>query len=271
VDAVGDCIKQDNDASFDFKFKGKMYFAMVQRLPDTKLIMVVLTDITESRESAKQREEFFTNASHELKTPLTAIKGFNELTVINNKDEGIGKFIDGITRETNRMVTLIEDMLKLSEIENLPNVEFSEAVISEAVTEVREALSAAIYEKSISFEYSGDAAVKAKPEHLYELIKNLIENAVRYNNNGGRVTITVEELPKTIKLNISDNGIGISPEDHHRIFERFYRVEKSRSEKGGGTGLGLSIVKHICALYDWKISLKSKLGLGTDVTVTFGK
>jgi len=276
VDAVEECVSHENDSAFDFTLKGKTYFAMVRRLPYTRFIMVVLTDITESRENAKLREEFFANASHELKTPLTAIKGFNELTVINNKDENINKYINGITRETGRMVSLIDDMLKLSEIENAQSMNFltedlPEVTLSTVINEAREAVSTAINEKAITFEFSGDAAVNAKPEHIYELVKNVIENAVRYNNNGGRVIITIEELTKAVRFSISDNGIGISPEEQHRIFERFYRVEKSRSERGGGTGLGLSIVKHICALYDWKLSLKSKLGLGTEVTVIFGK
>jgi len=274
ADAVEDCVSQEKNTAFDFTLQGKIYFTMVKRLPNSGLTMVVLTDITENRENAKRREEFFANASHELKTPLTAIKGFNELTLINNKDENISKYVDGITRETNRMLSLINDMLKLSELENTQNMDFDfkaipEIKFSDIIKDAQETVSALIHEKSITFESYGDTIVKALPEHAYELVKNLIENAVRYNNNGGRVDITIEKLKKTTRLTVSDNGIGISPEEQIRIFERFYRVEKSRSGRGGGTGLGLSIVKHICALYDWKLSLKSKLGLGTEITVIF--
>ena len=276
ADAVDDCVTHENDTAFDFSFQGQTFYTIVKRLLSTDLTMVVLTDVTESRENTKRKEEFFTNASHELKTPLTAIKGFNELTVINNKDEGICKFIDGITRETNRMIVLIEDMLKLSELENAQNKDstssnITDVKLSNIINEARDSISSAISEKGIIFESSGDAIIKASPEHVYELVKNLIENAVRYNNHGGRVVLTVEESNKTIRLTVSDNGIGISPEEQTRIFERFYRVEKSRSGRGGGTGLGLSIVKHICALYDWKLSLKSKLGLGTEIMIIFGK
>jgi len=254
---------------FEIILNGKIYLATVKRLPDTKLTMAVLSDVTENRENSKRREEFFANASHELKTPLTAIKGFNELTAINNKDENIKKYIDSITRETDRMLSLIGDMLKLSELENAQNINPVSVSLAKIVNEVREVLSTAINEKSILFEVVGDAVINAEQEHIYELVKNLIENSVRYNNQNGKVSVMVESDKKSVRLIVSDNGIGISPEDQTRIFERFYRVEKSRSQRSGGTGLGLAIVKHICTLYGWKLSLKSKLGVGTEVTVIF--
>ena len=223
----------------------------------------------ENRENAKRREEFFANASHELKTPLTAIKGFNELACINNKDDNINRYIDAISRETERMLLLIGDMLKLSELGDIEDLSPIDVSLSKIVSEVCDALSPITSEKTIVIEASGDAVVCAEQEHVYELIKNLVENAIRYNNDGGQVSITVENDKNGISLSISDDGIGISPEEQTRIFERFYRVEKSRSQKSGGTGPGLSIVKHICALYGWKISLKSKLGIGTEIVVEF--
>jgi two-component system phosphate regulon sensor histidine kinase PhoR len=231
--------------------------------------MVVMSDVTENRENAKRREEFFANASHELKTPLTAIKGFNELAAINNKDEGINKYIGSITRETDRMLSLIGDMLKLSELENTQDINPAPVSIAKVVNEVRETLSTSITEKEINVELVGDGTVEAEPGHVYELVKNLLENAVRYNNQGGRISVTIENNKRNVWLFVFDDGIGISPEEQTRIFERFYRVEKSRSQRSGGTGLGLSIVKHICALYGWKLSLKSKLGVGTEITVVF--
>jgi two-component system phosphate regulon sensor histidine kinase PhoR len=232
------------------------------------MIIVVLSDVTESRENAKQREEFFANASHELKTPLTAIKGFNELTAINNKDENINKYIDSITRETDRMLSLISDMLKLSELESQYDINPVSVALSKVANEVREVLSTSISEKNIIFEMTGEATVTAEQAHIYELLKNLVENAVRYSNQGSKVSVIIENK-KTVQLTVSDNGIGIAPQEQTRIFERFYRVEKSRSQRSGGTGLGLSIVKHICALYDWKLSLKSKFGVGTEIIVLF--
>jgi len=267
--AVEDCINSASNSIFEITIHGKIYIAAVKWLPDTKFIMTVLTNVTESRENAKRREEFFANASHELKTPLTAIKGFNELTAINNKDENIKKYIYSITRETDRMLSLIGDMLKLSELENAQKINPVNISLADIVNEVRDTISNSIIEKSINFTVTGDYVINAEHGHIYELTKNLIENAVRYNNQDGRVSIIIESDKKTAKLVVSDNGIGIFPEEQTRIFERFYRVEKSRSQRSGGTGLGLSIVKHICALYGWKLSLKSKFGVGTEVTVVF--
>jgi two-component system phosphate regulon sensor histidine kinase PhoR len=267
--AVTDCVNLAKSALFEFAHEGKIYLASVKRLPGTVLTMVVMSDVTENRENQKHREEFFSNASHELKTPLTAIKGFNELTSLNNKDESLRKYIDGITRETDRMLSLIGDMLKLSELENAGTLDPVPVSLAKIVDEARESLSVTIAQKSITFKIDGDGTVEAEPGHVYDLVKNLIENAVRYNNQGGSVSVKIESSENEVRLIVSDNGIGISPEEQSRIFERFYRVEKSRSQQNGGTGLGLSIVKHICALYNWKLSLKSKFGVGTDIEVVF--
>jgi len=269
--AVEDCAGLAKGSLFELAQNGDTYLVSVKRLPNTKLTMVVLTDVTESRENAKRREEFFANASHELKTPLTAIKGFNELAALNNKDESIQKYIDSIARETDRMMSLIGDMLKLSKLESTKEINAVPVLMSKIVNEACDTVSAAIKEKSIIFEITGDGTVAAEPGHVYELVKNLIENAVRYNNQGGRVSVNIESNKNSVRFTVSDNGIGIPPEEQTRIFERFYRVEKSRSQRNGGTGLGLSIVKHICALYDWKLSLKSKPGVGTEITVIFDR
>ena len=270
VDTVRDCVNHNEDALFELLTNGRIYLTAVKQLPATELTMVVLSDVTENRLNAMRREEFFANASHELKTPLTAIKGFNELAAINNKDEGVNKYIESITRETDRMLSLIGDMLELSELENTQDVDPVPVSLATVVNEVRDTLSAAITEKSMTIDIVGDGTVKAEQGHVYELVKNIIENAVRYNNPGGKVSVTIESDKRNTWLFVFDNGIGISPEEQTRIFERFYRVEKSRSVRSGGTGLGLSIVKHICALYGWKVSLKSKLGVGTEITVSFG-
>ena len=267
--AVDGCAAHAQSALVEFAFQGRIYLATVKRLPQTRLTMVVLSDITDSRENEKRREEFFANASHELKTPLTAIKGFNELTAINNKDKGMDKYIEGIARETDRMLLLIGDMLKLSELENAQINNPSPLSLADVVNEARETLAAALSEKSIALTVTGDGTIEAEPGHAYELVKNLVENAVRYGNQNGAVSVTVETVRNKTRLFVADDGIGISPEEQTRIFERFYRVEKSRSQRAGGTGLGLSIVKHICALYGWRLSLKSKLGVGTEITVVF--
>ena len=269
VDTVRDCVNHGEDAMFEVTINGRIYLTAIKRLPNTKLTMVVMSDVTENRENAKHREEFFANASHELKTPLTAIKGFNELAAINNKDDGINKYIDSISRETARMLSLIDDMLKLSELENTQGLRPVSVSLAKVANDVRETLSAAISKKSITLEIAGDGIINAEPEHVYELVKNIVENAVRYNNQGGSVNVSIESDDKSTWLFVFDDGIGISPEEQSRIFERFYRVDKSRTQRGSGTGLGLSIVKHLCALYGWKASLKSKPGVGTEVTIEF--
>ena len=267
--AVDGCANRAENAFFELPLDGRIFFVTVKRLPETALTTVILSDVTETRENAKLREQFFANASHELKTPLTAIKGFSELVELNNKDESIDKYVRGIRRETDRMLMLIADMLKLSELENAEEINPEPVSLAKAAIEVHEALSASIIEKNIAFEMVGDATVKAEPAHVYELLKNLMENAVRYNDPGGRVNVAIEFGRKGASLLISDNGIGIAPEEQARIFERYYRVERSRSQQKGGTGLGLSIVKHICALYGWQLTLKSRLGVGTEITVEF--
>lgn len=266
---IENCITNSRNALFELILKGQVYLVTIKQLPSTDITMIAFSDVTENRESAKQREEFFANASHELKTPLTAIKGFNELTALNNKDENISKYINSITRESNRMMDLISGMLKISELENSKEIRPVSLSLENIVEEVAEALSIAMDEKAIKFEIKGGGTIISEQEHAYELVKNLIENAVRYNNHGGKVSVLVKKDKKMLRLLVIDNGIGIPPEEQARIFERFYRVEKSRSTQNGGTGLGLSIVKHICNIYGWKLSLKSRVGLGTEVSVDF--
>ncbi len=268
-ETIDENVSHGKKSRFEIVIHGRIYFTTVKRLPETSLTMTALSDVTENRENAKRREEFFANASHELKTPLTAIRGFSELCALNNKDETIGKYIESINRETDRMLSLVSDMLKLSELENMRELSPVPLSLAKTVNEIRGVLSTAITEKSITFETEGDALVKAEPGHIYELVKNLAENAVRYNNHNGKVFIKIESDEDSTRLTVSDDGIGISSEDQTRLFERFYRVEKSRSVKNGGTGLGLSIVKHICVLYGWKLSLQSKPGVGTSVRVVF--
>jgi two-component system phosphate regulon sensor histidine kinase PhoR len=267
--AIDDSINHERNSLFEIMFDGHIYFTAVKRLPNTTLTMIALSDVTENRENAKRREEFFANASHELKTPLTAIRGFSELTALKNKDEDIHKYLESIMRETDRMLLLVSDMLKLSELENMHELNPLPISLATITNEIQHDLSTSIHEKSITLKIEGDATIQAESKHVYELLKNLIENSVRYNNQNGKVFVKIENEKGHVQLIVSDDGIGISSEDQTRIFERFYRVEKSRSQKNGGTGLGLSIVKHICVLYGWELSLQSKLGVGTEVRVVF--
>ncbi|MCL1881474.1 MAG: ATP-binding protein [Oscillospiraceae bacterium] len=235
----------------------------------SKTMQSVITDLNDER---TKREDFFANASHELKTPLTAIKGFNELTAIKNRDESVQKYVAAIERESVRMMKLIDDMLRLSALENTGDVsgiaENTELIpLTPVIEEIYNTMSTVMNEREITFKLEGGGAVKAEANHIYEIMKNLIENAVRYNKQGGEVSVTISVTMNSTKIVVSDTGIGIPAKDQIRIFERFYRVEKSRSPLGGGTGLGLAIVKHICALYGWKLSLESKLNIGTKIIV----
>lgn len=269
--AVRECHSSNTNAVFELQLKGRTYFVLVKRLSNSDFVMVTLTDVNEIKENSRRREEFFANASHELKTPLTAIKGFNELTLLYNKDVSIEKYINSISHETDRMLSLIGDMLKLSELETSSSLPLDSVDVSlaDVVSEVVGSLHSLIIEKELSVNILGDSIVNAKSEHLYELIKNIIENAVRYNKQNGNISIVIESEGNRSWVFIHDTGIGISSEEQSRIFERFYRVEKSRSARNGGTGLGLSIVKHICSIYGWNLTLKSTLGLGTEVTISF--
>lgn len=269
IKAVDDCANESREAYLELDIDGRIYLTTVKRLSLGNFTMVVLTDITETRENARRREEFFTNASHELKTPLTAIMGFCELAALRNKDETIVKFLNGITRETTRMTNLISHMLDISKLEQTEETKPVKVDLGEIVSDVKETILPVIMEKSIRFDAKGEGEIMAEAEHVYEIVKNLVENAVRYTEPGGKVAVRVKQGRKKLHLTVSDTGIGISPEEQAKIFERFYRVEKSRSSQGGGTGLGLSIVKHICALYSWRLSLKSRLGVGTEVRVEF--
>lgn len=220
----------------------------------------------------KQKEEFFANASHELKTPLTAMVGLTELILARETDEVTHRQTERIHKESLRLSELISDMLKLSMLEGnivcQPGVEVS---VREIAGEVLAELSEAIKAKSLTAEIHGSCTVIADEKRIYEILQNLVSNAVNYNKPGGVVEIILEEKDGISSVTVRDSGIGISEENIPHLCERFYRVDKSRSKKTGGTGLGLAIVKHICALYNAKFTIKSKLGEGTEVTVSFDK
>ena len=217
---------------------------------------------------AKKKEEFFANASHELKTPLTAMVGLTELILSRETDPATKKQTERIHKETLRLSELISDMLKLSMLENERNNEPRALVsVKEIAQEVLAEQASHIASKEITATLVGEAVVLADEKRIYEILQNLVSNAVNYNKQGGRVEIILNEKTITVK----DTGIGISEENIPHLCERFYRVDKSRSKKTGGTGLGLAIVKHICALYNAKFTIESRLGEGTQVTVSFAE
>jgi len=270
VSAISDCAQNRRDAIFEMSHGGR-YFLCTARYTQGDWIIAVLSDITQTKEGEKMRLEFFANASHELKTPLTSIKGFNDMITLKSGNSEIKGYSARISKEIDRVVNLLSDMLDLSKIENssLKEANLTEVDVKEVADEVAESLKPLCSEKGVTLISEGAGKILAEREHIYELIKNLAENGVRYNSKDGNVKITVATQKNQTKLTVEDDGIGIDPVHQSRIFERFYRVDKSRSRASGGTGLGLAIVKHICELYGAQLSLKSKLGSGTTITVIF--
>ena len=223
-------------------------------------------------ETEKIRREFTANVSHELKTPLTTISGYAQM--INNgmaKIEDISEFGKKIEKEADRLLTLIDDIINLSSLDEKTRLEEAETIDLSLITEETICqLEKAAKEKGIQIFYSKTPAViSGNPTLIGELVYNLVDNAIKYNKENGKITVFVGETVDGVELSVKDTGIGIPQEDTERIFERFYRVDKSHSKKVGGTGLGLSIVKHICACHNAKIRVKSTVGKGTTMYVTF--
>lgn len=266
---ISETISLREPRSFECESEGNIYMVTARAL-ENSFAVIVLTDITQIRNGEKMREEFFANASHELKTPLTAIKGFNDLIALKTSDEEIKSFTAKSDKEITRLVSLIGDMLDLSKLENGVKITDAEDLdLGKIATEVAESLAPLAASKKISVSVSGNGIVRMEREHAVELVKNLVENAIRYNNENGKVEVSVLNDGGNVVLRVKDNGIGIEEEHLGRIFERFYRVNKSRSRDTGGTGLGLSIVKHVCALYNAEPVVHSRYGEGTTVEVKF--
>lgn len=234
--------------------------------------IIILSDITTEKDLTRRKEEFFANASHELKTPLTAMLGLTELALAKSEEESTKKQLERIHKESLRLSELISDMLKLSRLETLHDDDTAVCVSMEKVaSEVIAELSEAIRAKNVTVSVSGSAVVIADEKRMYELLQNLLSNAVNYNKDGGAIHAIFEETEKNAVIRIKDTGIGIAKENIPHLCERFYRVDKSRSKKTGGTGLGLAIVKHICALYGAEISITSEINVGTEVVILFKK
>lgn len=221
-------------------------------------------------ETEKIRREFSANVSHELKTPLTTIHGYAQL--INSgmaKSEDIPEFTKKIEKETKRLISLTEDITKLSKLDEKAEPEEREQVdLKEIAIEVKEKLAPLAEERDIDFYVVGESLLlEANYNQMTELLYNLSENAIKYNKDNGSVLVAISKNTVTVK----DTGIGIPEEDKNRIFERFFRVDKSHSKKVMGTGLGLSIVKHIALINKAEITVESNLGEGTEFKITFNE
>lgn len=224
--------------------------------------------------NAKMRQEFTANVSHELKTPLTAISGYSELIQngMANEEETI-RFAGEIHKSAKRLLTLINDTIRLSQLDTSEQKVIYEAIdLYKIAEDCVNMLKFSAENHGITISIHGtNAYLEGNKEMLEEVVYNLCDNAIRYNNEGGKVDVTVKPVKGKIYLCVEDNGIGISKEHQERIFERFYRVDKSRSKSTGGTGLGLAIVKHIIQQHGAHMELTSEKGKGTKIEIEFSK
>lgn len=233
-------------------------------------IIIFFVDVTEEIQSEQIRRDFSANVSHELKTPLTTIKGFGELLEngIFTKEEDVKKYGGMIYRESERLLYLINDIIRLSQIEEQEHVLNDKIDLLKTAHDVEEILRHKADNREVTMTIEGGPVqIYGNQSYITELFLNLMDNAIKYNHEGGSLKVTVGIEDGKAFAVFSDTGIGISDEHQSRIFERFYRVDKSRSKKIGGTGLGLSIVKHIVAYHSGEIQLESELEKGTTITV----
>lgn len=254
------------------EYAGREYQIDISRIEsDGDIVGAVLLafDITEQQNAQRNRREFTANVSHELKTPLQGIIGSAEL--IENgmvKPEDMPRFIGHIRKEASRLVTLIEDILRLSQLDEGRQMLSEQVDLFELADEVKSVLEGACEAKNINMKLMGEhVCVDGVKRLLYEIIYNLCDNAVKYNNEGGIADIDISSDEKNAYITVRDSGIGIPQDQQQRVFERFYRVDKSHSKESGGTGLGLSIVKHAVSYHNGTVSMKSEPGNGTEIRV----
>lgn len=235
-------------------------------------ISVLIRDITEKEKGEVMRREFTANVSHELKTPLHTISGCAELLYHKMvKPEDIDQFAAQIYTESKRLIRLVDDIIKLSNLDEGIEPESRENIdISKLAKEVTEQLEPVAKAADVELSFEGEPAqVTGVYRMLSSMIYNICDNAIKYNRDDGKVHVAVTLDEGSAQVTVTDTGVGIPAEEQIRIFERFYRVDKSRSKEVGGTGLGLSIVKHVAELHRCELSLKSEVGKGTEITVRF--
>lgn len=263
------------DGEFSYRLGGKdlnfKVYSFKAAGEDSEIEHIVLiADLTKEKAAMRQKSEFFANASHELKTPLTTMQGLTEILLAKSGSEGEKSRLERIYKESKRLSSLVQDMLYISDLESGRAERREEDVdLGAVLAEVRQEYAHQAEERGIRVFVSGEGRVRADYRNIYEVVGNLCSNAVHYNTPGGKVEMRVQESEKGVLLTVADTGIGIAEEHLPKVCERFYRVDKSRSKKTGGTGLGLAIVKHVCNVYGAALDIKSKPGEGTCVTVFF--
>ena len=263
-----------NHREFQEERDGKVYQFVLNRIETEGEITGVLLlsfDITEKAYAERNRQEFTANVTHELKTPLQAILGSAELLESGLvKEEDRGRFFGHIKKEASRLVTLINDIIRLSQLDEKSELVKEEVELYELTEEVFEVLKVPAFKKNVALELKGEHyRMNGVRGYLYEILYNLCDNAIRYNVEGGKVTVRIQKMRNQIKVSVKDTGIGIPLEHQDRVFERFYRVDKSHSKETGGTGLGLSIVKHAVSYHNGVLALDSKPGEGTSIIILF--
>lgn len=246
----------------------------VMREDQVEGAVLLLVNVTEKLEREKLRREFSANVSHELKTPLTSISGFAEIIQDGYvKEEDIRAFAGRIYKEAQRLITLVEDVIRISQLdEGEVPYEWTETDLYQTVKNVFGTLSEAAKKQDVHLYIEGERIkLHTVSNILEEVLFNLCDNAIKYNKQGGSVCIRLAENEDNVCISVQDNGVGIPKEDQSRVFERFYRVDKSHSKEIGGTGLGLSIVKHGVSFLGGEVELESTPGQGTEITVSFPK
>ena len=251
----------------------QVHAAAVGKEQELSGVAVVLFDITQAEQAEQRRREFTANVSHELKTPLQSISGYSELIQCGlAKPEDVQPFAKRIYDETQRLIRLVEDIINLSRLDEGGGYEPRQMDLYDTAREVVRDLQTVAADKQVQLTLEGTAAeITGVPELARGIVYNLCDNAIKYNRPGGSVSVTVSGENESVLLAVKDTGIGIPEEEQDRIFERFYRVDKSRSKEVGGTGLGLSIVKHAALVMGAQIQLESRLGQGTTIQVSFPK
>ena len=276
MSAAIDTAMQTGHSEFRLHKNGRIYQLDLSRIDsagERAGAVLLAFDITEQEDAEQNRREFTANVSHELKTPLQGIIGSAEL--LENgmvKPEDTPRFVGHIRAEAQRLVTLIGDIIRLSQLDEGDEMPSETVDLAGLAGEAVRDLQAEAEKKHVTLHCDAQSACMTGVRRLlYEILYNLIDNAVKYNVDGGRVDIRVADEGNHVRVTVRDTGIGIAPEHQGRIFERFYRADKSHSKASGGTGLGLSIVKHAVQYHHGSIDLQSALGEGTQISVTFPK
>lgn len=258
----------------EYEKNGRNYDLCINQIVEKDGVIGVLLlaiDNTEKIQAEQNRREFTANVSHELKTPLQSIIGSADLIESGLvKPEDMPRFIGHIKTDAARLVSLVSDIIRLSQLDENTEMNWETVDTLSVAKEALEMVGPIAESRNISLTIKGEPApLTSVHKLLYDIIYNLCDNAVKYNKEGGFVKVDVKTAGDKVQVAVSDNGVGIAPADQSRVFERFYRVDKSHSRESGGTGLGLSIVKHAVAYLKGSISLESTLGKGTTITVSF--